>query len=136
MHEDPVYRLRRYEQSETPRVAAPLLLVPPLMVASEVYDISPDVSAVAFLQKQPLGPNVTTFLGHSDLRTRVMGLGRAVDPGVKPTSGELAQMERLLEDLLFDGPDLVVKIITIDEPYVDRMLADIVRNEDLSRYIL
>ncbi len=45
-------------------------------------------------------------------------------------------MERLLEDLLFDGPDLAVKSITIDEPYVDRMLADIVRNEDLSRYIL
>jgi ATP-dependent protease HslVU (ClpYQ) ATPase subunit len=26
--------------------------------------------------------------------------------------------------------------VTIDEAYVDRMLADIVRNEDLSRYIL
>ncbi len=52
MHEERVYRLRRYEQTTTPRVKAPLLLVPPLMVASEVYDISPDVSAVAFLQKQ------------------------------------------------------------------------------------
>jgi ATP-dependent HslUV protease ATP-binding subunit HslU len=45
-------------------------------------------------------------------------------------------MEKLLEDLLFDGPDLPQKVITIDEAYVDRMLADIVRNEDLSRYIL
>ena len=33
-------------------VAAPLLLVPPLMVASEVYDISPDVSAVALLSRR------------------------------------------------------------------------------------
>jgi ATP-dependent HslUV protease ATP-binding subunit HslU len=45
-------------------------------------------------------------------------------------------VERLLEDLLFDGPDLAQKTISIDEGYVDRMLADIVKNEDLSRYIL
>jgi ATP-dependent HslUV protease ATP-binding subunit HslU len=45
-------------------------------------------------------------------------------------------VERLLEDLLFDGPDLDRKTITIDEAYVDRMLADIVKNDDLSRYIL
>jgi ATP-dependent HslUV protease ATP-binding subunit HslU len=45
-------------------------------------------------------------------------------------------VERLLEELLFDGPDRDQKRITIDEAYVDRMLADIVTNEDLSRYIL
>jgi ATP-dependent HslUV protease ATP-binding subunit HslU len=45
-------------------------------------------------------------------------------------------VERLLEDLLFDGPDLDQKRISIDEGYVDRKLADIVENEDLSRYIL
>ena len=45
-------------------------------------------------------------------------------------------MERLLDELSFDGPDLVQKVITIDETYVDRMLSDIVKNEDLSRYIL
>jgi ATP-dependent HslUV protease ATP-binding subunit HslU len=45
-------------------------------------------------------------------------------------------MERLLDELSFDGPDLVQKVIAIDETYVDRMLSDIVKNEDLSRYIL
>ena len=45
-------------------------------------------------------------------------------------------MERLLDDVSFDAPDLVEKSITIDAAYVDRMLADIVKNEDLSRYIL
>ncbi|HXH23732.1 MAG TPA: ATP-dependent protease ATPase subunit HslU [Vicinamibacterales bacterium] len=45
-------------------------------------------------------------------------------------------MERLLDELSFDAPDLDVKRVTIDEAYVDRMLADIVHNEDLSRYIL
>ncbi|MDQ3370095.1 MAG: alpha/beta fold hydrolase, partial [Myxococcota bacterium] len=54
VHEERVYRLRRYErvaQASARPVAAPLLLVPPLMLASEVYDISPDVSAVAYLQR-------------------------------------------------------------------------------------
>jgi ATP-dependent HslUV protease ATP-binding subunit HslU len=45
-------------------------------------------------------------------------------------------MERLLDELSFDAPDRADKSETIDEAYVDRMLADIVRNEDLSRYIL
>jgi ATP-dependent HslUV protease ATP-binding subunit HslU len=45
-------------------------------------------------------------------------------------------MERLLDELSFDAPDRADKSVTIDEAYVERMLADIVRNEDLSRYIL
>ena len=45
-------------------------------------------------------------------------------------------MERLLDELSFDAPDRGDKVVTIDEAYVDRMLADIVKNEDLSRYIL
>ncbi len=52
VHEERVYKLRRYERTGGEPVAAPLLLVPPLMVASEVYDISPDVSAIAFLASQ------------------------------------------------------------------------------------
>jgi ATP-dependent HslUV protease ATP-binding subunit HslU len=45
-------------------------------------------------------------------------------------------MERLLDEISFDAPELGEKSITIDEPYVTRMLADIVRDEDLSRYVL
>ena len=45
-------------------------------------------------------------------------------------------MEKLLDEVSFNAPDLAEKDITIDEPYVDRMLADIVGNDDLSRYIL
>ena len=54
IHEERIYRLRRYGKTPDPGVtpvAAPLLLIPPLMVASEVYDISPDVSAVAALSR-------------------------------------------------------------------------------------
>jgi len=45
-------------------------------------------------------------------------------------------MERLLDELSFDAPDLSDKSVTIDHAYVERMLADIVGNQDLSRYIL
>jgi ATP-dependent HslUV protease ATP-binding subunit HslU len=45
-------------------------------------------------------------------------------------------MEKLLDEISFEGPDLVDKHVVIDESYVTRMLAEIVKNEDLSRYIL
>ena len=45
-------------------------------------------------------------------------------------------LEKLLDEISFEGPDLEVKTVTIDEAYVTKMLADIVKNEDLSRYIL
>ena len=45
-------------------------------------------------------------------------------------------MEKLLDEVSFDAPELTDRAVTIDEAYVDRMLADIVRNEDLSRYVL
>ena len=45
-------------------------------------------------------------------------------------------MERLLDDISFEAPEMLEKSITIDADYVNRMLTDIVGNEDLSRYIL
>ncbi len=45
-------------------------------------------------------------------------------------------VERVLEDLLFDAPDLRRRKWTIDRKYVSRMLEGIVENEDLSRFIL
>jgi ATP-dependent HslUV protease ATP-binding subunit HslU len=45
-------------------------------------------------------------------------------------------MERLLDEISFEGPELAEKSITIDAAYVRRMLSDIVKNQDLSRYIL
>jgi ATP-dependent HslUV protease ATP-binding subunit HslU len=45
-------------------------------------------------------------------------------------------MEKLLDEVSFDAPELVDKDLTIDGAYVDRMLSEIARNEDLSRYIL
>ena len=45
-------------------------------------------------------------------------------------------MEKLLEDLAFNAPDIIEKVIVINEEYVDAKLAHIVVNQDLSRFIL
>jgi ATP-dependent HslUV protease ATP-binding subunit HslU len=45
-------------------------------------------------------------------------------------------MEKLLEEVSFEGPDLKKKTVKIDANYVRRQLADIVKDQDLSRYIL
>jgi ATP-dependent HslUV protease ATP-binding subunit HslU len=45
-------------------------------------------------------------------------------------------MEKLLEDISFDGPDLKKKNIRIDAAYVRKQLSEIVKDQDLSRYIL
>jgi len=45
-------------------------------------------------------------------------------------------MERLLEDILFDAPDMKEKRKVISKKYVDDKLGDIKDDEDLSRYIL
>ncbi len=58
---------------------------------------------VRFIKQQPMGPNVISFLGHSDLRVSVMGLHRSTDRAVRPTEAELQQMEGLLEEALDEG---------------------------------
>ena len=45
-------------------------------------------------------------------------------------------MERLLDEISFDAPDRAGTTVIVDVAYVDRMLADVVGDDDLSRYIL
>jgi len=45
-------------------------------------------------------------------------------------------MERLLDELLFTAPDIAGQEVVITRPYVEERLAGIVRDADLSRYIL
>ncbi|OQC55183.1 MAG: ATP-dependent protease ATPase subunit HslU [Deltaproteobacteria bacterium ADurb.Bin022] len=45
-------------------------------------------------------------------------------------------MEKLLDDISFDAPDLDKKDIVIDAQYVEEKLNDIIEDQDLSRYIL
>jgi ATP-dependent HslUV protease ATP-binding subunit HslU len=45
-------------------------------------------------------------------------------------------MEKLLEEVSFQGPDLKKKTVRVDAVYVRKQLAEIVKDQDLSRYIL
>ena len=45
-------------------------------------------------------------------------------------------LEKLLEQISFAAPELAEKAITIDAAYVDKQLADIVVNRDLTQFIL
>lgn len=58
---------------------------------------------VEYIRTRPLGPNLISFLGHSDMRVATLGLHRATDRAVKPTEAELQHMEQLLENALDAG---------------------------------
>ena len=45
-------------------------------------------------------------------------------------------MERVLDEISFNAPDMQEKAVNVDADYVRKMLADIVKDQDLSRYIL
>jgi len=93
VHGERVYRLRRYARGApddaAPAPAAPLLLVPPLMVTAEVYDISPDVSAVAFLQRAGVDVWVADF-GVPEREEG--GMDRTLDDYVRAVSDAVDRM--------------------------------------------
>ena len=56
----------------------------------------------AFYDNQPLGPNICSFIGHSDMRVAAMGIERATSDA-KPTEAEMQSMETMLEEALDAG---------------------------------
>lgn len=55
------------------------------------------------LESLPHGPNIGMFLGHSTLRSYVMGLERSLSSDNKPTKSELERMTNILNDALDVG---------------------------------
>ena len=55
-----------------------------------------------FYDNQPLGPNICSFIGHSDMRVAAMGIERATSDA-KPTEAEMQSMETMLEEALDAG---------------------------------
>ncbi|MEI6859047.1 MAG: N-acyl-D-glutamate amidohydrolase [Shewanella sp.] len=58
---------------------------------------------VEYIKTHPMGPNVVSMLGHSDMRVGVMGLSRSTDIRVIPTEAEMIKMEDLLKESLEVG---------------------------------
>jgi N-acyl-D-aspartate/D-glutamate deacylase len=58
---------------------------------------------VSALESLPLGPNLAAFIGHSDMRTAVMGLDRATRKDERPSAAEQTRMEQMLKEALEAG---------------------------------
>ncbi|MFO1472752.1 MAG: amidohydrolase family protein [Turneriella sp.] len=80
--------------------AVPREVVLPLLKKIKKWD-SP-AGYRQWIDKHPLGPNVASFMGHSDLRARAMGLHRSVTTE-RPTAAEQKQMESQLAEALDAG---------------------------------
>lgn len=58
---------------------------------------------IEHIHSLPIGPNLASFIGHSDIRAKVMGIDRALNEKEKPTDAEIKQMTECLEDALDEG---------------------------------
>ena len=81
--------------------ALPRDYVLPLLEEHKTWDTPQGF--IDHLESLPLGPNVAAFIGHSDMRTSVMGLDRATDANVTPTPSELSELEQMLSDSIDAG---------------------------------
>ncbi|UYP18580.1 amidohydrolase family protein [Rhodococcus sp. Z13] len=79
------------------------------------------------LNRLPLGPNITAFIGHSDVRASVMGLGRSTESANRPTRAELADIDARVEDALDAG---FLGVSTMTNPW-DKMDGDRYRSRTL-----
>lgn len=79
------------------------------------------------LNKLPLGPNVTAFVGHSDVRASVLGLGRSTESANRPSRTELAAIDARVEDALDAG---FLGVSTMTNPW-DKMDGDRYRSRTL-----
>jgi N-acyl-D-aspartate/D-glutamate deacylase len=79
------------------------------------------------LEELPLGPNISSMLGHSDLRTAVLGLDRATTDGIVPTDAELEKMAELLDAGLDAG---LLGMSGMDAP-IDKLDGDRFRSRAL-----
>lgn len=95
--EQPNYRLRRYFADQEPVRGRPVVLIPPLMLSSEIWDVSPNTSAVLRLHADGLDPWVVDFgdpgrePGGSErtLTDHVLAVSDAVDRVHAATSRDL-----------------------------------------------
>ena len=72
---------------------------------------------VEYIERSPLGINVASFIGHSDIRSKVMGIKRSVTENESATKDERKQMEGLLKAAL---DEVFLGMSTMDSPW-DKM---------------
>jgi N-acyl-D-aspartate/D-glutamate deacylase len=81
--------------------ALPREYVLPLLRSRKTWDSA--AGFVKHLEGLPLGINVASFVGHSDIRTKAMGLDRATQSGLRPSAMEMRRMQFMLDEALNEG---------------------------------
>ena len=74
-----------------------------LPLLEDIVDWKTPGEYVDHLRSRPLGPNVIGMVGHSTVRSHVMGLGRSLDRAVRPDEGELRSMADLVDESVDAG---------------------------------
>ena len=97
----------------------------PLMKEKKTWETHAEYAE--HLDSLPLGPNVSSFVGYSAVRAKVMGLERALDAKAKPTEEELREMERIIEE----GYDAGFLGLSLNGLYWDKMGGDRFRSKCL-----
>ena len=97
----------------------------PLMKKKKTWETHEEYAE--HLESLPLGPNVSSFVGYSAVRAKVMGLERALDAKAEPTEEELQEMERIIEE----GYDAGYLGLSINGLYWDKMGGDRFRSKCL-----
>jgi N-acyl-D-aspartate/D-glutamate deacylase len=87
----------------------------PLMREKKTWDTHAEY--VEHLETLPLGPNVSSFVGYSAVRAKVMGLERALDAKATPTEAELLELERIT----CEGYDAGMLGLSLNTLYWDKM---------------
>ena len=105
----------------------PLLALVPLFTSCLVAAVGAGVAAGYIINQQVLPGNVHQAEVAFDVNERTENIGARRLHTV---------MERLLDAVSFEASDRTEATITIDAKYVDASLGELVRDQDLTRYIL
>ncbi len=97
----------------------------PLMKERKTWETHAEYAA--HLDALPLGPNVSSFVGYSAVRAKVMGLERSLDAKLKPSEAELQEMEQIIEE----GYDAGFLGLSVNGLYWDKMGGDRFRSKCL-----
>jgi len=98
--------------------AVPRDIMLPLLEKEKTWNTSKEWKA--YISNLPLGINVASFVGHSDLRMKVMGMKRSLQDGETATKQEQETMNRMLNEALDEG---FLGLSTMDNPW-DKMDGD------------
>ncbi|MEO8933064.1 MAG: hypothetical protein ABI295_02060 [Xanthomarina sp.] len=98
--------------------AIPREIMLPLLTKEKTWNTPKEWKA--YINKLPLGINVASFIGHSDIRMKAMGIKRSLLDNETATKEEQDLMSQMLHDALDEG---FIGLSTMDNPW-DKMDGD------------